>query len=366
MKIGIDAKWFFNGPPSGKVVVKSITHHLIKNFSNLHTFYIFLSKSDENLEFPYLCENVKLVYVNSVINLISNALIIPYYANRLKIDVIIYQNFGSLFKASKSIVFIHDLLFLDYPEYYSFKERLYFKPMKLLSRKANSIVTISKSEMQRVLKYKFGSNKNVFYVYHGVDENFRSIEKLDNNRILDCRKKYNLPDNYILYVGRLNIRKNILNLIKALVNVKLPLVIVGEEDHKTENLKELIETLDLGDRVIFTGFVSDEDIPLVYAAAKVFCFPSFAEGFGMPPLEAMACGTPVIVSNITSLPEVCGDAAIYIDPDRPEDIAEKINSLLAKPPEDISKISMYGLSHARKFTWEKSAEGLMKIIIEKL
>lgn len=359
MKIGIDAKWFFNGPPSGKVVIKQLLEELLSDNYKTDEFYIFLNKRDKGFKFPYQRDNIKLVYIRSYNNLVSNAITLPRHSKKHKLEVVLFQNFGTLSKI-KNVVYIHDLLYLDFPQFYSFKERLYLSVLKPLAKRANTIVTISKAERGRIIKHKLGTN-NVHFVYHGVDPKFKPLDKHDKLQVETFKEKYNLPDQFILYLGRLNIRKNIANLIYAMQFVDTPLVIVGEKDHKSENLSSIIDALSLNDKIIFTGYIEDYELPLVYAVATIFCFPSYAEGFGLPPLEAMASGTPVIVSDRTSLPEVCEDAALYVNPDDPTDIAKKINTLLASK-EIIDTFANKGLVQSKKFSWKKSAENLMNII----
>lgn len=359
MKVGIDAKWLFNGPPSGRIVVKQLVKELLRGNYKQHQFYFFLDRKDKNLPFPYPIGDNVLVYVNSPLNLISNLFILPKYSKKYNLDVVLFQNFGSHSKINK-VVYIHDVLFIDYPEFFSFKERLYFSLFKPLARKAQSIITISQTEKDRIIKHQFG-RENVSYVHHGVDEKFKPLSEHNINDVHKFKEKYNLPNEFILYLGRLNVRKNIINLINAMKSIELPLVIIGSHDHKSDDLKGRIRELDLEEKIFFTGFIKECELPLAYASAKIFCFPSYAEGFGLPPLEAMASGTPVIVSNRTSLPEVCGDAALYIDPDQPLDIAEKINNLLASEKE-METLSQKGIDWSKKFTWETSVKKLMNIL----
>ncbi|WP_042500663.1 glycosyltransferase family 4 protein [Algibacter lectus] len=281
MKIGIDAKWFFNGPPSGRVVIKELLKELLSDNYKADEFYVFLNKADKGLEFPYQQDNIKLVYISSFNNLISNAIILPRHSKKHKLDIVLFQNFGT-FSKIKNVVYIHDLLYLDFPQYYSFKERLYLSLLKPLAKRANVIVTISETERRRIMKHKLGTN-NVYFVYHGVDAKFKPLKAHDKFQIETFKKKYNLPDQFILYLGRLNIRKNITNLITAMQFVDIPLVIVGENNHKSENLSTTINTLSLNDKIIFTGYIEENELPLSYALATIFCFPSYAEGFGLPP-----------------------------------------------------------------------------------
>lgn len=361
MNIGIDAKWFFNGPPSGRVVVRNLVNELASENFKRHNFFFFLPKNDEGLEFPYQAENLNVVYVKQVNNLLSNLFVLPVYAKRLKLDVVLYQNFGSLSRTRKTIVYIHDLLYLDFPQYYGLKERLYLKLLKPIAQRADKIVTISETEKKRIVNHKLSLPKNVYVVSHGVSNLFKPVSEHKEKDISTIKETYNLPDKFVLYLGRLNVRKNIKNLLLAMEKVNLPLVIVGEPDHKSDDFKELLKSNNLKNRIIFTGYMESSEIPVIYALSTVFCFPSFAEGFGLPPLEAMASGTPVVVSDRTSLPEVCGDAALYVDADDPEDIAMKLNIFIDSKSKR-EEYSAKGILRAEKFKWSAAAEKLIAIM----
>lgn len=359
MKIGIDAKWYFNGHPSGKVVVENLVNYLIE-INKLDEYYIYLDKRDKNLSFPYTNKNVNLIYVPNWVNAFTNFFILPFYTFRNKLDVCMYQNYSPFWGAKKRVNYVHDALFMDYPEFFSTKERIYFWPMKYLSRTAHHVITISKSEKERMIKHGFSKKENISFVYHGIGLAKNDSDSFkDENRL----KQYQLPENFILYLGRLNVRKNIQTLLKAMpkINKDTSLVIVGKDDHKTIDLDGQINKLNLSQRIVRLGFVSSKDIASIYKKANVFCFPSFAEGFGLPPLEAMHYGTPTVVSNTTSLPEICNDASLYVDPNKEDEIATQVNKLLddKRLREDIIK---KGKQRASLFSWEKAAKEILTII----
>ena len=359
MIIGVDIKWFFNGPPRGKIVVKQLVKELLKDQFKHYQFYFFLDKKDQYEDFPYPKGNHVFLYVKNVNNLISNAFVLPKYAKKYNLDIVLFQNFGTP-KNINSAVYIHDLLYLDYPQFYSLKEKVYLSFIKPFAKKAKKVITISESEKSRIVKHQLG-DENVHYVHLGVDPKFRPLAKHDPKDILAFKEEYNLPNEFMLYLGRLNVRKNVVGLINAMREIEFPLVIIGGYDHKKDDLMQRIKELDLERKIFFTGFIKEHQLPLAYASAKVFCFPSYAEGFGLPPLEAMASGVPVVVSNRTSLTEVCGDAALYVDPDQPSDIAEKINFLLSSEKE-MQKFSKKGLDWSKKYSWQTSAQKLMDIL----
>ncbi|NRR91472.1 glycosyltransferase family 4 protein [Winogradskyella undariae] len=360
MKIGIDAKWFFKGPPSGTVVIRNIVEQLIK-LNTSDELFLFLNKSDKGNNFPFLQDNVKLIYIKDSNNLFANLFLVPLAARKLDLDVIMYQNFPSPFGAKKSINYIHDILFLDYPKFFTLKEKVYLKPIKYLSKYCNHIITISNSEKNRVVKHRLAKENNVSVVYHGVT-NYESVN-FSNEDLEAFKKRYNLPSEFILYLGRLNSRKNIYNLLKAMPDVanNTPLVIAGSVDHKMFDINKLISELGLKNRVIQVGFVPERDLNLFYSTAKIFCFPSYAEGFGLPPLEAMALGTPTVVSNTTSMPEVCGDAALYVNPDDYKDIATQINKLLIDKEQFDLRVTL-GKEQANKFKKDVVGKEIYNVI----
>lgn len=364
MKIGIEAKWFYEGPASGRVVIRNLVEHFIA-VSAAHEVYVFLDEKAKSLPFPYAAPHVRLVYIWAGNNMVSNLFVLPRHASQLGLDVVVFQNFSPLFASFRRIAYIHDVLFLSNPEYYTFKERLYFAPLKMLTRAAERACTVSDEEKKRLLKYRYKDDPSeVDVIHHGVSPAFRPKECFSEAYLAEIRTKYKLPCRYILFVGRLNIRKNIDHLLKAiplLRDTQIPLVIAGAQDWKMFDVQPLIRSLSITDRVQMIGAVHGEELAAVYAMAAVFCFPSYAESFGLPALEAMAAGVPVVVSNTTSLPEICGEAGTYIIPDQPVQIAARIDELLVDEVL-VQKKKKLGLQRAYSFSWLQSAEKLMKCI----
>lgn len=360
MKIGIDAKWFFNGPPSGRVVIRNLVKHLVELHSDNH-FYIFLDKEEQDKTFPYSGPNIHIVYVWGGNNMLSNVFVVPLKAWTLHLDIFIFQNFSPLFSNFKRYAFVHDVLFKTHPEFYTLVERFYLWPLKFLVKFAHRLCTVSATEKTRMAEAGYGDEHRIDVVYHGVDETFKPKELHDATVLQSVGEKYGLPTSFLLYVGRLNARKNVLNLLKAIPLLKdnsIPLVIVGGYDWKMPKVDDLLKELNIVDRVIFTGPVYGDDLPRIYALATVFCFVSYAESFGMPVLEGMASGVPVIVSNKTCLPEICGEAVLYADPDSPAEIASRIDAVLDDKQLWQSKREL-GLRRSQHFTWRSSAEKLL-------
>ncbi len=365
VKLGIDAKWFFEGPPSGHMVVKNLVDEIISNNKGRFEIFLLLNTKNKQQAQAYFPADVKLIFLVWMPNILSNMLLVPLIARLYGIKIMLFQNFSSIWPQQLfKIVYIHDVLFLDHPQYYSRLEKLHFRQMKHLAARANGIITISNTEKERMVKNQVGDADDIAVVYHGIHKNFKPLTHQPADRIQEVMNKYDLPEKYLLYVGRVNSRKNIANLIRAISLLKdnnLKLLITGEQCRNCADLEELIHAGHLADRIIFTGHVPENDLYLIYAIATIFCFPSYAEGFGLPPLEAMQCGVPVVVSNRTAMPEICGDAATYINPDDPADIAEKINTLLNDSCLYEEKM-MAGIRHAAKFSWQQSANEILDLI----
>jgi glycosyltransferase involved in cell wall biosynthesis len=367
IKLGIDAKWYFEGPPSGHMVVKNLVDEIIK-INNKFEIYLFVNKQHVTQAEELFKKEVKIIGISAIPNLLANMFLIPHYSRKYKLDSVIFQNFNGLWPSNITrICYLYDVLFLDFPEYFTMLELVYFKFMTFLARRANRIITISQSEKDRIIKHHIGTPENIMVNHLGVNENFKPLEAYDQVDIDKLNAKYNLPNSYLLYVGRLNVRKNILNLVKSLPlleNKTIKLIIVGKPESADHELSNFISVNHLDERILFTGFVPESDLYFLYARSTLFCFPSFAEGFGLPPLEAIQCGIPVIVSSTTSLPEVCGEAGTYVDPRSPLDIAEKINKLLADD-ELYSQKKQEGLRHIKRFSWSISAAQILNSFTDK-
>ena len=263
-------------------------------------------------------------------------------------------------KAKKRLVTIHDVYHLAFSQELSLMKRLYARMVMYFAVKlSDKIVTVSEFSKKEVLKYVKTDESKIIVIYNGVDHHVKinSFKKL--------KKKYNLPDKYILYVGNVKPHKNLRKLLEAYLlldpslSPKYKVVIVGQKHGFITGDLALIKWINvtpkLSDSVVFTGFADHEDMDTLYYYASVFVFPSIYEGFGLPPLEAMANGCPVIVSNESCLPEICGDAALYFNPFDELEIKDKITTVLKSPVLQTDLIER-GIQHSSKFSWEKSGK----------
>jgi glycosyltransferase involved in cell wall biosynthesis len=269
-------------------------------------------------------------------------------------------------RAGKHVVTIHDVIPLVLPGAFPTRHRLVLATaFARIRRQADMVIVPSYAAAEDVVRYLKVERERIVVIPMGCEPRFRPI--VQSARAATLRRRYALPERYVLFVGTLEPRKNVEALLQAFASLlgekphdDLKLVVAGGKGWGGIDLQAKVEALKLGDRVIFTGFVNDDDLPDLYRGALMFVYPSLYEGFGLPILEAMACGTPVITSNRSSLPEVAGDAALLIDPTRPEELAAAMTSLLCDGTLR-QELRSKGFIRAGEFTWEAVAQKTMAI-----
>jgi glycosyltransferase involved in cell wall biosynthesis len=272
----------------------------------------------------------------------------------------------------KSVVTIHDCIHLRFPQY--LRNRLAYayarSSLWVATHRANRILTVSEASKRDVLDYFSVPPGKIDVIYNGIDERFS--EPPAEEDVARVRERYQLDDPFILYAGNIKPHKNLERTIEAFHLLRrdgqfdhVKLVIIGDEIAKYAALRHAVHRHKLHKYVRFFGFVPDRTLAILYRLAAVFVFPSLYEGFGLPPLEAMASGTPVITSNVSSLPEVVGDAAVLVDPLQTEDIAAAMRRVLTDTAlRDHLRIR--GLARARQFSWDRSIRRVREIYGEVL
>lgn len=271
--------------------------------------------------------------------------------------------------SGKKVVTIYDMVIREYPETMKFQTKLMLRlNLRRSIKKSDCIITISEFSKREIMKYYDVPEDKIEIVYCGIStDHFKKSTDMD--QVSSVLNKYNIKRNYFLYLGTLEPRKNIENLVKAydlfLSNnddkTQVPLlVIAGGKGWAYQSIYDLVKKLKLDNQVIFTGYVSDDEAPILMSNAYAFCYPSLYEGFGMPPLEAMACGVPVITSNVASLPEVAGDAAIYVDPYSVDSIESALQNIFENK-EKRDELIQLGYKRVKLFSWENSCKKLNEI-----
>lgn len=263
-----------------------------------------------------------------------------------------------LFWRGPSVVTVYDLSFLRYPQVFNRGNRIYLRTLASLSaRRADRVLTISEHTRRDVIELLGVPAEQVVTTYCGVEDRFGP---LDRSEVEAYRSARGLPDRYVLYLGTLEPRKNVATLLRAFAHLRssfaLPhkLVLAGAPGWQYENLHASVAKLGIDSEVCFLGFVPEHEQALCYNAADLFAYPSLYEGFGLPVLEAMACGVPVVASNAASLPEVVGDAGIQVNPLDERALSEAMARVLGDA-ELSSALGAAGLERARHFSWKTMA-----------
>src|SRR3990167_2375878 len=273
------------------------------------------------------------------------------------------------FSRCPRVCMIHDLGYLKFSGQFKkndFWQLKYWSAISIIISKYIICPSVS-TESDIVRHYPF-ARKKVKVIYHGYNKEKFNIQ-ISENFVRRVREKYRIPENYLLFLSTLKPSKNIENLLGAYellkskrrtLNVKL--VIAGKKGWMFDSIFEKVKELGLEKDVIFTDYVQENDKPALIKGAKLFVLPSFWEGFGIDVLEAMACGVVVVVSKVASLPEVVGDAGLYVDPYNIESIAEAVERVLTMSSDEYTKLIRKGLKQAQKFIWKKAARETFEVL----
>lgn len=267
-----------------------------------------------------------------------------------------------------TVVTVHDITFQLYPQYFRARVRLILSLLVPFSmRRADMVITVSNSAKQDIVtRYNIPEEK-IVVTHEAAAPHFRVLQ--DRNSLAEVKARYGIDKDFFLAVGNLQPRKNIRRLVEAYghlpasVRSRYQLVIVGQALWKHSDVYEAVAERHMQPNVTFTGYVPDEDLVLLYNAATLFVYPSLYEGFGLPVLEAMASGTPVVTSCVSSLPEVAGEAAILVNPTDVNEIMSAMTAVVSNP--DLARrLSEHGLRRAASFSWEQTARETLEVYKE--
>ncbi len=289
------------------------------------------------------------------VRILWEQLILPSLLGRLDVRLLHAPAFvGPLFSAAPQVITVHDLSFLRYPEFFRPGNRVYLRTLTgRACRRAAAVIAVSRFTAQEVVELLGVPQERVHVIYHGVEPRFRPVPRAEVERF---RAAQGLPDRFILYLGTLEPRKNLKTLVEAFARLRdsqLHLVLAGGKGWLYEDLFAEVERLGLTERVHFPGYVPAATQTLWYNAAEAFAYLSYYEGFGLPVLEALACGTPALVGSGSSLPEAGGDAALAVAATDVGAVAEGLHRLLTDAALRAT-CRERGLRHAAFFTWQQT------------
>ena len=365
MKFSIDARGINLYKGSG---IGTYTENLLRELLNIDTknnYSIFWT--GENYE-SYKKDNSKIIFTSKKHGTFYENYYYPNYIEENNIDMHhIPQNGIGLNElyTSPVVVTIHDLIPYILPETVGrgYLQR-FLRDMPLIVSNSKIILTVSEYSKRDIMKFfPFVNEEKIFVTPLAANKSYKPLNK--SNCVEYIKNKYSISSPFLLYIGGFSTRKNVKELIIAFSKIykslkkDYKLVLCGSIKDEGVKLQDLCKELLIDDKIIFTGFIPDDELPLFYNAAELFVYPSLYEGFGLPPLEAMSCATPVITSNSTSIPEVTKDCAILIDPFNKDELASSILNLL-NSESLLQEYSQKGYKNSLNFTWKNTAIATLK------
>ena len=357
MRIGVDARLMYHQ----KAGISKYTWHLLQAFANLNLndeFIIFQHREQRD---PILeRSNFRRATLYAPVHTRLEQYMLPLELLRFPLDLLHITDFiQPLYARVPTVITVHDLAFLHYPHFLTSKSAAFYGQIDRAVRVADAVIVPSESTMRDLVAMLGVARSKIDVIYEAAAEMFVPLP-IEETRAA-VRREYRLPESYILCVGTVEPRKNITGLLHAFEILRTRygapdtvLALAGGTGWLYDDVTATVAKLGLTDSVRFLGRVSDEALHRLYVGARCHVHPAYYEGFGLPPLEAMACGTPTIVSNVSSLPEVVQDAALLVDPNSHEEIAVAMNRLLT---DDALHAEMRekGLQRARGFSWTRAA-----------
>jgi glycosyltransferase involved in cell wall biosynthesis len=363
VRIGIDARKLHD------FGIGTYIRNLLRQLARLdrETEFVLFARPDDREGLAALGENFRVVAETSGNYSVSEQVKIPLAIRREGVTLFHAPHYVlPPLVTCRSVVTIHDCIHLMFPQYLPNRlAHTYARAsISLAARRATRVLTVSESSKRDILRFVDAPADKIDVIYNAYDERF-GVEPAAEE-VVRVRERYQLHDEFVLYAGNVKPHKNLERLIEAFDLVRargldhLKLVLIGDEISKYAALRRAVHEHRLHKYVRFLGYLPEETLAVMYRLAGVFVFPSLYEGFGLPPLEAMASGTPVVTSNVSSLPEVAGDAAVLVDPYDPQAIADGIYRVLSD--EGLRRdLRRKGLARARQFSWAQSVRRVRDI-----
>ena len=359
MRIGIDCHTVGSQVGGNE----SYAFHLVRALARIDTrneyrLYVTKPSPEVTAMMAGAGANLTLVPIRPHHPFIRIPLSLPLELRRHPVDVLLVQYISPPFGRTPVVNMVHDLTVLTQPQFFPkpevWRQRLLLAPS---IRRAARVLTDSEYSRDEIVRLFGTPRERIVVTYLGVSDHFRPVDGAERARVLE---RFHITTPYILYVGNIQPRKNLSGLVEAFALLKrsepLPhrLVIVGRKAWHYGDVFARVRALGLEADVLVTAYVPRADLPALYSGAAMFVYPSFAEGFGLPPLEAMQCETPVVASNRPALPEVVGDAAVLMDPAAPADIARAMRAVLHDAGLRATLVAR-GRARAQLYRWEETA-----------
>jgi glycosyltransferase involved in cell wall biosynthesis len=374
MKIGIEGQRLYREKKHG---MDMVALELIKNLQLIDKVndYVIFVKPDEDKNCIPSAPNFKIVELNGGAYPWWEQIALPKAAMAEGCDLLhCTSNTGPIWSKVPLITILHDIIYLESISIFKKGGTWYQKfgnmyrrwVVPAVARKSKRVSTVSNFEKNRIKSF-MGLGDNLVTVHNGVGEHFTKIS--DKTVLEKAKKKYNLPDHFVFFLGNTDPKKNTPNTLKAFADfnkesdIKYKLVMLDYEENALQKILVDIGYPEIRKDIHLTGYVVNTDLPAIINQCKVFLYPSLRESFGIPILEGMACGVPVITSNTSSMPEIAGDAALIVDPNKSEEIKVGIMKIL-EDEQFRESLCLKGMERAKKFSWKNMAKEYLKIYNE--
>lgn len=371
MKIGIEGQRLFRRKKHG---MDMVALELIKNLQQIDTeneYVIFVKPDEDNKCIPE-AKNFKIVELSGGFYPIWEQFLLPKAAEAAGCDILhCTSNTAPIRCKVPVITIIHDIIYLERLNLLKKGATLYQKFGNLyrrlivptVARTSKAVVTVSNYEKERIKNF-LGLTNELYAIYNGVGEHFKVIE--DKDVLLAARKKYNLPERFLFFLGNTDPKKNTPNVLRAFAEINrksdiaYKLVMLDFDENALLAILKNIGCTEIRKDIVMTGYVPNAELPAIINQCKVFLYPSLRESFGIPILEGMACGVPVITSNTSSMPEVAGNAAAIVDPAKPKEIANAIEKILSDEEYRLA-LCEKGVERAKMFSWRNMASAYLDL-----
>jgi len=371
MRIGIEGQRLFRKKKHGMDIVALELIRNLQEIDQTNEYFIFVKKDED----PCLSEteNFKIIELKDSPYPFWEQFLLPKAAADAGCEILhCTSNTAPVHTKIPLVVTVHDIIYMEklslfrkgFSAYQKFGNVYRRWNVPICIKRSKCVITVSEFEKQRIASFFHMEDKKLKAVYNGVSRHFKQIT--DPIQLTEIRTKYNLPEKYFFFFGNTDPKKNTRGVLQAVSlfnqasDEKIPLVMLDYDKKELASLIQQIGDPALTELVKLTGYVPNSELPALYSSATLFLYPSLRESFGIPMLEAMACGLPVITSNTSSMPEVGGDAAYYIDPYQPEQITEAIQTILSN---DLLREDMVekGFRNAEKYSWSAMAKHVLAL-----
>ncbi len=368
MRIGVDARTLQVARYGVARYLTNILTHCLE-LDERNEYILYLSEAMPPADFP-IPEGSRLSYsvLQARPSILWRHVALPLQMRKDQCDLHFSPSyFVPMLKVCPHVVVVHDISFKAHPEWFAKDKRMFFDGIFWRKvAKAEAIITVSEYSKAEIVKHLGVDADRIRVILEDAESGF--IPLRDQARLSAVKEKYGLPQDFVLTVGALHTRRNVPRLFEALARLEketgspVDVVVVGSQApfSPVVNIAELAGQYGLRGRVLHLDYISEEDLVLLYNACTMLAYPSLYEGFGLPVLEALACGTPVACSNVTSIPEVAGDAALYFDPYDTDDMAKVLGQVWSEPARR-EELSRAGIDRASAFSWREASRELLEV-----